>query len=137
MRDFETENLLYKYFSSDVKVSTENLCSFEFEPVVFTAAGEVKTWYFIPKLPGSVNVKINAGSTEYRLNIYDDEGTKLITNMSVGGSGSNKATFNVSPFHKYTIELTCRSLAGATQASPTCEFSARVVTKSEVYAIEA
>ena len=139
MRDLDTENLLYKYFSSDVGVSTENLCSFEFEPVVFTAAGEVKTLYFIPKLPGSVNVNIqnSTGVTaEYRLTIYDDTGTKLIENMSIGSSGG-KATFNVSPFHKYTIELTCRSLAGETQASPTCKFSARVVTKSEVYAMEA
>ena len=139
MRDLETENLLYKYFSSDVGVSTENLCSFEFEPVVFTAAGEVKTLYFIPKLTGSVNVNVqnSTGVTaEYRLTIYNDDGTKLIENMSIGSSGG-KATFNVSPFRKYTVELTCRSLAGETQASPTCKFSARVVTKSEVYAIEA
>ena len=139
MRDFETENLLYKYFSSDVKVSTENLCSFEFEPIIFTAAGEVKTRYFIPKLPGSVNVNVQnsiGGTAEYRMTIYDDAGTKLIENMSIGGSGG-KATFNVSPFHKYTIELTCRSLAGAAQASPSCKFSARVVTKSAAYAMEA
>lgn len=139
MRDLETENLLYKYFSSDVGVGTENLCSFEFEPVIFTAAGEVKTLYFIPKLSGSVNVHVqnSTGVTaEYRLTIYDDEGRKLIENMSIGSSGG-KATFNVSPFHKYTIELTCRSLAGETQASPTCKFSARVVTKSEAYAMEA
>ena len=139
MRDLETENLLYKYFSSDVGVGTENLCSFEFEPIIFTAAGEVKTRYFIPKLPGSVNVNVQNSigvTAEYRLTIYDDAGTKLIENMSVGGSVTKTATFNVSPFHKYTIELTCRSLAGETQASPTCKFSARVVTKSEVYAIE-
>lgn len=139
MRDSETENLLYKYFSSDVGVSTENLCSFEFAPIVFMAAGEVKTRRFIPKLSGSVNVNVqnSTGTTaEYRLTIYDDEGTKLIENMSIGGSGGT-ATFNVSPFHKYTVEMTCRSLAGATQASPTCKFSARVVTKSEVYAMEA
>lgn len=138
MRDFETENLLYKYFSSDVGVGTENLCSFEFETVTFTTAGEIKTLYFIPKLSGSVNVNVqnSTGVTaEYRLTIYDDAGTKLIENMSIGGSGGT-ATFNVSTFHKYTVELTCRSLAGATQASPTCKFSARVVTKSEVYAIE-
>lgn len=139
MRDFETENLLYKYFSSDVGVGTENLCSFEFEPVVFTATGEVKTRYFIPKLSGSVNVNIrnSDGTTaEYRLTIYDDTGTKLIENMSIGASGG-AATFNVSPFRKYTVELTCRSLAGAAQASPSCKFSARVVTKSEAYVIKA
>ena len=139
MRDFETENLLYKYFSSDVGVGTENLCSFEFEPIIFTAAGDVKTRYFIPKLSGSVNVNVqnSTGVTaEYRLTIYDDEGRKLIENMSIGSSGGT-VTFNVSTFHKYTVELTCRSLAGAAQASPTCKFSARVVTKSEAYAIEA
>lgn len=139
MRDFETENLLYKYFSSDVGVGTENLCSFEFEPVVFTAAGEVKTRYFIPKLSGSVNVNVQNSigvKAEYRLTIYDDAGTKLIENMSIGASGGT-ATFNVSPFHKYTVELTCRSLAGAAQASPSCKFSARVVTKSAAYAMEA
>ena len=138
MKDLETENLLYKYFSSDVGVGTENLCSFEFKPVVFTAAGEVKTRYFISKLSGSVNVNVQNSigkKAEYILTIYDDEGTKLIKNMSIGSSGGT-ATFNVSPFHKYTVEMTCRSLAGATQASPTCKFSARVVTKSEVYAIE-
>lgn len=138
MRDLETENLLYKYFSSDVGVSTENLCSFEFEPIIFTAAGEVKTRYFIPKLPGSVNVNVKNSTgvkAVYRLTIYDDVGTKLIENMSIGDLGGT-ATFNVSPFHKYTVEMTCRSLAGETQASPTCKFSARVVTKSAAYAME-
>ena len=94
MRDLETENLLYKYFVSDASYYTDkNVLSFEFEPLIFTTVGEIKTLSFIPKLPGSVYIIVSnpgSGSGKYTVNISDDEGKNLIENSTVNYSMINK-----------------------------------------------
>lgn len=140
MRDFETENLLRKYFTDDTHNNCEEY-SFEFEPFTFTSVGEVKEWTFIPKLSGKVKITVSNNTTlshpiRFYINIFNDEGTELVKNLYLNVSDVRAFILNVSAFHKYTLSLKCSSIGEGVKYAPECSFMARVRTKTEAYVIK-